>query len=304
MAQLGMALVFRQGRSFSELLKQARLALSQPDSVEPPTLPGQNFPEVLFRKNPLGKQAPVCLVYPGSGQATFDMGRTLALAFPDLLEAREASTKQGASAFVPGKFWTGNAADAALANPREQIMGQINHGCFVTGILAALGVPPSFALGQSLGESTMMFALGAWPQRDRMLRELMRSSLFQSDVVEPWNAVRQSWNLPIGTKVDWIQALFPVSQKQLAAALVGLPRAYPLIELAPALVLVGGEGVALSELAQRLGIEPIRLPSGTSVHGPMATSIADAWRHLHHGPVSLPPGLRLFLAGCPRPFHR
>lgn len=97
-----MALVFRQGRSFSELLKQARLALSQPDSVEPPTLPGQNFPEVLFRKNPLGKQAPVCLVYPGSGQATFDMGRTLALAFPDLLEAREASTKQGASAFVPG----------------------------------------------------------------------------------------------------------------------------------------------------------------------------------------------------------
>jgi len=299
MAQLGMALVFRQGRSFSELLKQARLALSQPDSVEPPTLPGQNFPEVLFRKNPLGKQAPVCLVYPGSGQATFDMGRTLALAFPDLLEAREASTKQGASAFVPGKFWTGNAADAALANPREQIMGQINHGCFVTGILAALGVPPSFALGQSLGESTMMFALGAWPQRDRMLRELMRSSLFQSDVVEPWNAVRQSWNLPIGTKVDWVQALFPVSQKQLAAALVGLPRAYPLIELAPALVLVGGEGVALSELAQRLGIEPIRLPSGTSVHGPMATSIADAWRHLHHGPVSLPPGLRLFLAGCP-----
>ena len=132
-----------------------------------------------------------------------------------------------------------------------------------------------------------------------MLRELMRSSLFQSDVVEPWNAVRQSWNLPIGTKVDWVQALFPVSQKQLAAALVGLPRAYPLIELAPALVLVGGEGVALSELAQRLGIEPIRLPSGTSVHGPMATSIADAWRHLHHGPVSLPPGLRLFLAGCP-----
>ncbi len=299
MAHLGMALVFRQGRSFSELLNQARLVLAQQASEDSPTAPGQNFPEVLFRRNPLGNQAPVCLVYPGSGQATFDMGRTLALAFPDILEAREASTKQGASAFVPEKFWTGNAADAASANPRQQIMGQINHGCLVTSILAALGVSPSFALGQSLGESTMMFALGAWPQRDRMLRELMRSSLFQSDAVEPWNAVRQYWNLPKGAKVDWVQALFPVELKHLSSALVSSERAYPLIELAPALVLVGGEGAALSELARRLAIEPIKIPGGTSVHGPMAGSIADAWRSLHLGPVSLPPGLRLFLAGCP-----
>ncbi len=299
MARLGMALVFRQGRSFSELLNQARQVLVQSAPEVSPTTQGLNFPEVLFRRNPLGNQAPVCLVYPGSGQATFDMGRTLALAFPDILEAREASTKQGASAFVPGKFWTGNAADAASANPRQQIMGQINHGCLVTGILATLGVSPAFALGQSLGESTMMFALGAWPQKDRMLRELMRSSLFQTEVVEPWNAVRQYWNRPKGTKVDWVQALFPVSFKHLSVALVGLERTYPLIELAPALVLVGGEGGALSELAKRLAIEPIRIPGGTSVHGPMAGSIANAWRSLHHGPVSLPPGLRLFLAGCP-----
>ena len=296
-ARLGMAIIWRPERSLNELLQQARWVLSA--SPESPGVPGPLAQDVIFRKVPLGLRAPLCLVYPGSGQAVSDMGRLLALAFPDLLEAQESFTKQLASSFVPGKFWTGNPADTASADPRQQIMGQISHGCLTTGILAALGVQPSFALGQSLGESTMMFALGAWPQRDRMLRELMRSSLFQCDVVEPWNAVRQSWSLPEGAKVNWVQALFPVSLEQIQQALNNIVRVYPLIELAPNMNLVGGDGSAIDLLAKNLGLEPIRIPGGTAVHGPMANPIAGAWRNLHYGPVSLPPGLRLFLAGCP-----
>lgn len=296
-ARLCLAIILRPERSLKDLLQQARLILlASPDS---PGVPGPLAQDLIFRQVPLGVRAPVCLVYPGSGQAVSDMGRQLALAFPDLLEAQESFTKQLASSFVPGKFWTGNPADAASADPRQLIMGQISFGCLSTGILRALGVQPSFALGQSLGESTMMFALGAWPQRDRMLRELMRSTLFQSDVVEPWNAVRQIWNLPEGSKVDWIQALFPVPLEQIQRASTNLVRVYPLIELAPAMNLVGGDGSSIDMLAKTLGIEPIRIPGGTAVHGPMANPIAGAWRQLHYGPVSLPPGLRLFLAGCP-----
>ena len=296
-ARLGLAILLRPERSLNELLQQARLVLG--GSPDGSMVPGPLASDVIFRAVPLGVRAPVCLLFPGSGQAVSDMGRQLALAFPDLLEAQEAFTKQLASAFVPAKFWTGNPADAAGADPRQQIMGQISHGCLTTGILAALGVQPAFALGQSLGESTMMFALGAWPQRDRMLRELMRSSLFQSDVVEPWNAVRQFWNLPEGARVDWVQGLFPVSLDQIRQASTSIPRVYPLIELAPTMNLVGGDGPSIDLLSKNLGVEPIRIPGGTAVHGPMANPIEGAWRHLHHGPVSLPPGLRLFLAGCP-----
>jgi len=255
--------------------------------------------EAHFQKNPLGQQAGVCLVYPGSGQAMADMGRRLALAFPDVLEAQAALTARAQAQYVPCKYWTGNPADATTANHREQILAQISHGCLVTAILGSLGLEPAFALGQSLGESTMMFALGAWPQRDRMLGELMSSSLFSKDVVKPWDAVRQAWKIPAEEEVDWSQALFPLPLHTIRVGIRPGEKVCPLIELSPQWNLVGGLKEKVAELATRLGTEPIWLPGGVSVHGPMATPISRAWRSLHHGPVTLVPGMRMFLAGCP-----
>ncbi len=294
-AKLGLALVLRANGALDELLAQAHALLGDAPGLTGATRSG----EVYFQAEPLGPKAGICLVYPGSGQAAFDMGRRLALAFPDVLEAQAALSVSAQASFVPLKFWSGNPADAATADPREQIMAQISHGCLATAILGALGMEPAFALGQSLGESTMMFALGAWPQRDKMLGELMSSSLFVRDVVRPWDAVRKSWNLPAGTNVDWAQALFALNLGAIRSAIAPDQRAYPLIELTPRLNLVGGDRASVAALAQKLKVEPIWLPGGTSVHGPMAAPIAKAWRALHHGPVILVPGMRMFLAGCP-----
>ncbi len=56
-------------------------------------------------------------------------------------------------------------------------------------------VQPAAALGYSLGEAAMMWALGIWTHGDEAAQALRESDLFKTRVAGPKLAVREAWGI-------------------------------------------------------------------------------------------------------------
>ncbi len=87
------------------------------------------------------------------------------------------------------------------------IFGQVSFGTFVSDLLRSLGVRPDAAIGYSLGETTALFALGAWTDRDEMFRRFDASTLFRTDLAGPCDAARPAWSLADDEPVDWVAGI-------------------------------------------------------------------------------------------------
>ena len=57
-------------------------------------------------------------------------------------------------------------------------------------------VEPQLALGYSMGEVSMMFALDVWHSTDEMRHNLHKSPVFRTRLAGPMETVRDAWSLP------------------------------------------------------------------------------------------------------------
>src|SRR5205085_976720 len=121
-------------------------------------------------------------VFPGSGNQFGDMGRELALQWPEVLRRQDAENAHLASQMRPDLFWTGRLGAEALSDHRALICGQVTFGTMMADLAMHFGLKPDAAIGYSLGESTALLALRAWRDRDAMLERLSASSLFATDL--------------------------------------------------------------------------------------------------------------------------
>ncbi len=222
---------------------------------------------------PTGK---VALVYPGFGNDFPGMGHGLARRWPRLAEGR--------------------LYDAA--GVRDRLVAQVELATFVTDVLVEqLGLRPGAAIGYSLGESSALFALRAWRDREGMLARLRESSLFVSDLTGRCDAARRHWGLREGEEVDWRSGVVERSPAEVRAALDGLERAYSQIVNTPRECVVGGRRGDVEELARRLGCPLLPVPETTTMHCPVVRPVAEAYRELHRLPTTPPEGVRFYSAG-------
>jgi 3-hydroxymyristoyl/3-hydroxydecanoyl-(acyl carrier protein) dehydratase/malonyl CoA-acyl carrier protein transacylase len=218
----------------------------------------------------------VALVYPGFGNDFPGMGRGLARRWPNLAEGR--------------------LYDAASV--RDRLVAQVELATFVTDVLVEqLGIRPDAAIGYSLGESSALFALRAWRDRDGMLARLRESPLFVSDLTGRCDAARRHWGLRDGEEVDWHTGVVERSPAEVRAALDGLERAYLQIVNTPRECVVGGRRGDVEGLARRLGCPLLPVPETTTMHCPAVRPVAEAYRDLHRLPTTPPEGVRFYSAG-------
>ena len=222
----------------------------------------------------------LAFVYPGLGSHFAGMGRAFSALWPDVLRAQDARTGYLRDQLDPGVWWSGDLS-GSFADHRVPILGNVAVGSLVTDVLRDLGLAPDAAIGYSLGESTALVALGAWPDRDLLLRRLRSSALFHRELAGPCDAARRCWGIPTGEPVDWIAGIVPRSLEAVRRAIAGKRRVYALIRNTAEETVIGGFRRALAEVVATLECPFIELSTVSTVHCEIGRAVEPEYRSLH-----------------------
>jgi acyl transferase domain-containing protein/3-hydroxymyristoyl/3-hydroxydecanoyl-(acyl carrier protein) dehydratase len=242
----------------------------------------------------------LAFVYPGSGAQFVGMGRDWALAFPNVVERMDQGNRRLRDQFAADVFWVNNSG--RLDDPLGVIQGQVSVGLLLTAILAEFGVKPRATLGYSLGESAALFAVGAWSDRDEMLRRLEDSGLFKSDLAGRCDAARKTWNLDDDESVDWLTAVVNRPAADVRQAVEGVDRAYLLFVNTPRQCVLGGDRGAVLEVLTQLNAPHVEVRGASTVHSPVAEAVGEEYFRLHQMPTKPPNGVRCYSAASGNAF--
>ena len=270
-ARLGLAILDRTVEGAREKIAPARSLLETGK---------RELPGITFRPAPLGATGGLALVFPGIGNAYPRMGREISAIWPEIFREMDAETLWLKAQLDPQAWWD-HARPSA--DQRRPIMAQVVYGTAIADLLRHFGVRPSAVIGYSLGESSALFAMRAWTERDLMHQRLDVSTLFRTDLCGACDAARRAWGLGPDEPVDWKAALVAAPAEEVRR-LIGqrrLRRAYLLIINAPEESVVGGQRDEVEQLVSALGTGSFPLDMVSTVHCAIAREVESAYRALH-----------------------
>ncbi len=246
----------------------------------------------------------LAFVYPGSGNHYVGMGRTLGAHWPEVLQTMDAATDQLQTQLLPQWYdpwrhdwrtgWQQEAYEALVAHPLHTIFGQVLFGGQMTGLLRQFNLGPQAVIGYSLGESAGLFAMGAWPDRGRMLERLVSSDLFKTQLAGPCQSMGQAWQLPDDLSATWQVAAVNRSARTVDAAIAGLPWVRRLIVNTPHQCVIGGVQTQVVQAIENMKCEAVILDGVVTVHCDAAQPSAEAYKDLHRFPTRSVQGIRFY----------
>ena len=242
---------------------------------------------VAYRDVPLGGE--IAFVFTNGSAAYPGMGAELALAFPELADAFEASharlrprAGQAQAARSPGVIGRILGAAVLCAFHAELTRG-------------LLRIRPDAAIGYSSGESAALAALGAWTDPGTLNHDVQASDLLATDLTGEFRAVRRAWRRLGVTGERWASYLVSAPADQVRAALGREVAAYLMAINAPDACIIGGEASACEAVLRRLGGVPvIPIDYGIAAHAPVLADVAEEYRRLHWRPTADVPGVRFY----------
>jgi 3-hydroxymyristoyl/3-hydroxydecanoyl-(acyl carrier protein) dehydratase/malonyl CoA-acyl carrier protein transacylase len=240
------------------------------------------------------------------------MGREIALHWPEVLRRLNAGTRHLKSQFRPEIFvpqgncwkpgWENTANKMLGTDPLNPIIGPVAFGCMTTALLQRFDVNPRAVIGYSLGEVTGLVAMQAWPDRDTVLKRMLDTDLFHTQLSGPCLAARQAWGLRSDDTLEWRTAVVNRPAEKVRRALQGLPATRLLIVNTPDECVVGGIQDQVESLIRRLDCQAIDLEGVITVHCDALAPVADAYRALHVFPTVSPPGVRFYSCSSGRAY--
>ncbi len=288
--------------------------------VEAQTAVASDTPKIIngsggfcYSPAPLGVTGKTAFVFPGSGNHYVGMGRDIGVHFPEVLRKMDAGTLQLKTQFIPECYvpwriswepgWEETVHKKILSDPLNMIFGQVVHGGVVASLVTGFGIKPESVIGYSLGESAGLFALGAWPDRGMMLKRMLNTDLFTSELAGPCNAARKSWNVPRDEELNWCTAAVNRPADVVRRSLKKWPFARLLIINTPDQCVIGGRKHHVEAAINALGCEAIFLEGVVTVHCDAAVPVADAYKKLHHFPTTPPADVRFYSCALGRAYE-
>ena len=254
-----------------------------------------------YRPDPLGPGSTLAFVFPGMGSHFAGMGRELSAHWPEILRGQDAGSTLLRSQMAAGTYWNADPP-ATFDDHRASIFGQVSLGTMMADLLRSVGVNPGAAIGNSLGETTALFALHAWTDRDLMFRRFDGSTLFRSDLAGPCDAARVAWALRDDEPVDWVAGILQGPIDRIRAAAERVDRAYVLIANTDRQAVVGGQIGAVARLVEATGGRFHPLPLVSTVHCELVRPVEAAYHDLHLLETTPPPGVRYYGGASGRSF--
>ena len=289
---LALSLVARTRDELCALIQLGRETLNEGND---PVLPHPALRDRLFYSSaPLGKDARIGFIFPGSGNHFAGMGMALSTRWPEIFREQDRHNLYLRSQFQPEMFWNGAPAGAIDNDHRAVIFGQVATGCAVSDIVRSFKVSPSAVIGYSLGESAGLFALGAWQERDSMLLRMYDSTLFTEDLAGECRAVARAWGIPEGKKIDWQIGVVSAPAREVRRAIRMTTRVYLLIVNTPNECVIGGDAKGVKRIVAILGCSFFQLSGVTTVHCEVAREVAEPYRDLHLFNTNPPEGVTYY----------
>ena len=259
---------------------------------------GANTPpgnRLFFSANPLGKTGELAFVFPGSGNHYPGMGRDIAARWPEILRQQNSENGYLQDQSQSELFWSAMPKAEIDRFPHKILLGQAMYSTMMADLLRLFGLQPQASIGYSLGESSALFALRVWQERDEMLRRIMTPTLYTHDLAGEFRAVAQAWHLPAGTPVDWVIAAAQCPAEAVRAALQGRPRVYLLIINTPVSCVIGGDRSAVEGVLAELGCAFAFIGGVSAAHCEVVKPVAQAYRAFHYFPsATAPQGIRFY----------
>ncbi len=295
--RLAVALILKTGENVSAIIGDARKAVSSGGS-------DPRSRQVFFRSRPIGADARIAMVYPGSGNHYLGMGCDLALRFPAIINDMDRTTAQLKAQFRPLDLipwrhawqpgWEADAAFRLSADPLNMIFGQVVFGDLMTRVLNRFSIHANAVIGYSLGESAALFAQGVWSDRGDMLARMQTTDLFTTQLAGPCLALRQAWRIPEGETVTWRVAVVNRPANYVREILAAMSRVRLLIVNSPNECVIDGLERAVEKAIAAMGCQAVYLDGVVTVHCDAARPVADAYRQLHVFPTTVKPGLNVY----------
>ncbi|MEK6194225.1 MAG: type I polyketide synthase, partial [Deltaproteobacteria bacterium] len=265
-----------------------------------------------FSPSPLGPTGEVAFVFPGSGNHYVGMGRGIGVLWPEILRKMDAGTLQLKTQLIPECYvplrtswetgWEKKAHKRIVSDPLNMIFGQVVHGSVMARLVKQFGIKPDAMIGYSLGESAGLFAMGAWPDRGQMLKRMLRTDLFSTELAGPCNAARIAWEIPDNEDVNWCVAVVNRPADRVRTKIDKQPFVRLLIINTPDQCVIGGRKPFVKAVIQELGCEAVFLDGVVTVHCDAAAPVAEDYKNLHMFPTTPPEDIRFYSCALGRAY--
>lgn len=263
-----------------------------------------------FTARPIGAEGKVALVYPGAFNTYLGMGSELFRTFPSLLPWFEEQAERPADVLrspmlYPRSVTAPQRRDLMLAEARllEDIPFMLATGTsfallHTEALRGPLGLRVHGGLGYSLGESSMMFALGGWQQGARNDTKIAATPLFRDRLCGPKRTVRELWG--IGDDVPdaqvWSTLVLLADAAAVRQALPRFDRVFLTHVNTPQEVVIAGDPKQCAELVRELGCRSARAPANHVMHCPVVDGDVAELADLNRYPTRPVTDLDLFSA--------
>ncbi len=267
-------------------------------------------PGSYFSADPLGKKGKTAFVYPGSANTYVGMGRDIWQMFPRAFDRISQMSVQIGERMCERLLYPRSfeklSADR-LKRCEAKLAGD-GVAMFQTGVgFAALNtlvvredfqVRPDMAFGYSLGESSMLFALGVWQDADTVSEAMAASPIFREQLFGPKTVVREAWGMPSALRdgAFWSTFALRATVADVTACLKDEDRVYLTMINTPEEVIIAGDTAGCERMIRRLGCAAFRLPFNGVLHCEVVDVIYDAFVELHTLPVHEAPDIDFYSA--------
>lgn len=235
-----------------------------------------------FTAKPLGKKGEVAFIYPAAVNSYLGIGRNLFRLFPEvhddiILQNLDNRVNHVEKLVYPRSL--NKLSSRQLEGLEKQLLDD-SSAMFENEIVVAklltrvlqdnFEVKPKFAFGYSLGEVSMMSAVGIWNEFSKFSNALNSSTLFGDRLSGAKNCVREFWNLPpVEQSPDnnfWCNYVVISTPSQVRESLIGEDQVYLTQINTPQEVVIAGEPEACERVIKKLGCNAFRAPFDHVIH--------------------------------------
>ena len=267
---------------------------------------------VSYTPFPLGPSGETAFLFPGSGNHYVGMGRGIGVLWPEVLRKMDAETSRLKTQLIPDCYvpwktswepgWEKQALKKIVSDPLNMIFGQVVQGAVMTRLVNGFGIRPHAMIGYSLGESAGLFAFGVWPDRGQMLKRMLDTNLFFTELAGPCHAARKAWKIPDNEDVNWCVAVVNRSADRVRTLIDNGSFIRLLIINTPDQCVIGGREPDVKATIQKLGCEAVFLDGVVTVHCDAAVPVAQEYKKLHLFSTTPPEGIRFYSCALGRAY--
>ena len=271
-----------------------------------------------FTPAPLGSKGEIAFVYSGAFNSYIGFGRKLFYLFPNLYKSMaEISANMGE--ILHEKNLYPRSIDELKKEQKEELEAELikdpiamlssgtGFALLYTMVMREIfKINPGFGFGYSLGENSMLFAMGIWRQGDKVYNKLKESTLFRTQLTGPQYAVKNYWESnstgPINeSRLKWSNYVLLADPEEVKDVLKDRQYVYLTHINAPRQVVIGGEESACQQVISKLNCMHLKAPYNYAIHCAAMQSEYKNIADLHTWPVEANPDVTLYSAASYSP---